>query len=487
MEAVLKLVDRLPAPLRGPLRRALPHLLPFADAASANLPLPRLLRLALLQVSVGVAAALLVGTLNRVMIVELHVAAWLVSLMVALPIVAAPFRAFVGWRSDHHASAIGWRRVPYIWIGTLLQFGGLAIMPFALLVLTGQGRLGLAWVGQLAAGLAFLLVGAGLQTTQTTGLALATDLAPEASRPRVVALMYVMLLLGMVGGGAVAGLLLASFSEHRLVQVVQGAALLSVFLNLVAVWKQEARNPNRRRSKAEAAPEFAPMWRSFIAQRHARRFLWTVALGTAAFNMQDIVLEPYGGEILHLGVGATSALTAMLAGGALAAFALAARWLGRGADPMRVAAAGAVAGLPAFSMVIFSAPLDAAWLFRAGALLIGFGGGLFAVGTLTAAMAMERREHVGLALGAWGAVQASAAGLAVAAGGAVRDLVSELATQGRLGEALVDPVTGYSFVYHVEMVLLFAAIVAIGPLVRPLGHRHAAPSRAAFGLADFPG
>ena len=64
----------------------LPRLLPFADAASADLPLPRLLRLSLFQVSVGLAMALMVGTLNRVMIVELHMAAWLVALMVALPI-----------------------------------------------------------------------------------------------------------------------------------------------------------------------------------------------------------------------------------------------------------------------------------------------------------------------------------------------------------------------------------------------------------------
>ena len=55
-----------------------PRLLPFADAASATLPLPRLLRLSLFQLSVGMAAALMVGTLNRVMIVELHMAAWLV-------------------------------------------------------------------------------------------------------------------------------------------------------------------------------------------------------------------------------------------------------------------------------------------------------------------------------------------------------------------------------------------------------------------------
>ncbi|MFX7957214.1 PucC family protein, partial [Acinetobacter baumannii] len=65
--------------------------LPFADAATTELPLSRLLRLALFQVSVGMAYALLVGTLNRVMIVELGVSTWLVSLMVALPLLAGPF------------------------------------------------------------------------------------------------------------------------------------------------------------------------------------------------------------------------------------------------------------------------------------------------------------------------------------------------------------------------------------------------------------
>ena len=52
--------------------------LPFADAATAELPLGRLLRLSLFQVSVGMAMVLLNGTLNRVMIVELGVPTWLV-------------------------------------------------------------------------------------------------------------------------------------------------------------------------------------------------------------------------------------------------------------------------------------------------------------------------------------------------------------------------------------------------------------------------
>lgn len=134
-----------------------PRFLPFADAATVELPLARLLRLSLFQISVGMAVVLLNGTLNRVMIVELGVPAWLVALMVSLPLVFAPFRALVGFRSDTHRSALGWRRVPFIWFGTLFQFGGLAIMPFALLVLSGDTH-GPIWIGQVAAALAFLLV-----------------------------------------------------------------------------------------------------------------------------------------------------------------------------------------------------------------------------------------------------------------------------------------------------------------------------------------
>ncbi len=440
--------------------------LPFADAASAELPLSRLLRLSLFQVSVGVAMVLLIGTLNRVLIVELGVPAWLVSLMVGLPLVFAPFRAFIGFRSDNHRSALGWRRVPYIWMGTLLQFGGLAIMPFALLILSGDTH-GPIWIGQVASAFAFLLVGAGLQTTQTAGLALATDMAPEQVRPRVIALMYVMLLVGMVGAGLAFGRLLANFNEIRLIQVIQGAALLTMALNMTALWKQEARGAPR--TEVQRSAKFRDSWGQFIKHARAIRFLVTVGLGTAAFNMQDIVLEPYGGEVLHLPVAATTALTAMLAGGMLAAFSIAARFLGHGADPYRIAGYGAVIGLFAFAAVMFAAPMDAPLLFRIGVLMIGFGGGFFSVGTLAGAMARERNGESGLALGAWGAVQATSAGLAIALGGAIRDGITSLAVHGSLGPTLAGAATGYGAVYQIEIILLFATLVAIGPLVRSGG------------------
>ncbi|TDQ82956.1 BCD family chlorophyll transporter-like MFS transporter [Dongia mobilis] len=476
----MKRLDHIAA--RGWLHLA-PQFLPFADAASRELPLGRLLRLSLFQVSVGMAVVLLNGTLNRVMILEMAVPAWLVSVMVALPLLFAPFRALIGHRSDMHRSLLGWRRVPYIWMGTLLQFGGLAIMPFALIVLSGDTH-GPAFVGHAGAALAFLLVGVGLHTTQTAGLALATDLAPPGSRPRVVALLYVMLLAGMVLASLVFGALLEQFSQMRLIQVIQGAALATMLLNIAALWKQEARNPVLT-DPARPRQDFAMAWRRFIAQPRAARFLVTVGLGTAAFSMQDILLEPYGGEILHMAVGSTTMLTAILAGGTLIGFAIAARHLSLGGDPFRIAAFGALVGLAAFPAVMIAAPASSLLLFLTGTGLIGLGGGLFSVSTLTAAMALDNGDGSGLALGAWGAVQASAAGLAVAAGGILRDVANVLADRGLLGPALTGRSVGYGFVYQVEIVLLFAALVAIGPLVRTAGGR--LRSTAKFGLAEFPG
>ncbi len=461
------------------------QMLPFADGASAGLPLGRLLRLSLFQVSVGMATVLLLGTLNRVMIVELNVAAFLVASMVALPVLAAPFRALIGFRSDTHRSAIGWKRVPFIWFGTLYQFGGLAFMPFALIVLSGDQVHGPAWAGEALAAAAFVMTGLGLHMTQTAGLALAADQAEPDRRHRVVALLYVMFLVGMALSSIVLGTLLRDFSALRLIQVVQGAAVITLALNLVALWKQERMNPMSREERAAPRPRFSDALVDLAGQGRTLRVIMVVALGTAAFSMQDVLLEPYGGEILGLSVAATTALTAVWALGALAGFGLAARRLGKGVDAFRIAAHGLLAGVAAFSAVVFAAPLEAAALFFAGAGLIGFGAGLFSVAMLTAVIRTPREGLVdsGLALGAWGAAQATATGVAVAMGGGLRDLVGHFAMQGTFGAGMATPFVGYSFVYHLEIGLLFLTIIAIGPLVQVRSRTAGAGS---FGLSEFP-
>ena len=80
-----------------------------------------------------------------------------------------------------------------------------------------------------------------------------------------------------------------------------------------------------------------------------------------------------------------------------------------------------------------------------------------------------------MALGAWGAVQAvRSSGLSRSFfGGALRDIVSTPGdARRRSARRWPIPVPpGYSAVYHVEMLLLFVTLVAIGPLVGPIGRR----------------
>lgn len=438
-----------------------PQWLPFADVASDEVPLGRLLRLALFQVTVGMALVLMVGTLNRVMIVELKVPATLVAVMLALPLVFAPFRALIGFKSDTFRSALGLRRLPFIFKGTMYQFGGFAIMPFALLVLSGYGEAVDAprWIGLSAAALAFLLVGAGMHIVQTVGLALATDLVPEEDQPKVVGLMYVMLLVGMIVSAFVYGALLENYTPGRLIQVIQGTAVVTIVLNGIAMWKQEARNRARAQSP-QPVTTFAQAWARLAARPGMLRLLVVIALGTAGFGMADVLLEPFGGQVLEMSVAQTTRLTVVLAFGSLLGFGLASRWLGRGGWPMSVAATGAMIGVPAFVLVLVSAVVLSVPLLIAATLAAGFGAGLFGHGTLTATMRSAPRDQIGLSLGAWGAVQTTAAGVAIAIGGVIRDAM--LLVPGE-ATASAGP---YIPVFALEAGLLALALIAAWPLMR---------------------
>ncbi len=71
--------------------------------------------------------------------------------------------------------------------------------------------------------------------------------------------------------------------------------------------------------------------------------------------------------------------------------------------------------------------------------------------------------------------------------GAIQDALSALATRGALGEGLALASVPYSVVYHLEILALFATLVALGPLVAPRGGgEERRRSAGALGLADLP-
>ena len=463
------------------------NILPFSDAGSANFSLFQLLRLSLFQISVGMATVMLAGTLNRVMIVELLVPASLVAIMIAIPVLIAPLRTFYGHKSDTYKSFIGWKRIPYMWFGSLFQFGGLAIMPFAIIILSGDQTVGPSWAGEVLVAIAFLFTGIGMHITQTVGLALAADKATKENRPRVVALLYFMFLFGMGISAVVIGILLADFSKLRLIQVVQGSAVLTLILNLVAVWRQEQIIiTNQKNDKSE---KFFLSWKKFISDRKTNSLIWVVFWGTLAFSMQDVLLEPYGGQILGLSVSETTNLTGVWALGALLGLALAANNSKKTVSSVSNAMTALLIGIVGFSAIIFSSPMQFPFLYFLGTLFIGFGTGLFSVSLLIIAMALSSKTNLGsgFILGSWGAAQAIGAGLGIAVGGILRDVVNKIALSGYLGSTFENNSIGYIFVYHLEILFIFITLIVLGMLSQEINKRkindHAQKS---FGLTEIP-
>jgi BCD family chlorophyll transporter-like MFS transporter len=185
-----------------------------------------------------------------------------------------------------------------------------------------------------------------------------------------------------------------------------------------------------------------------------------------AFSMADIVLEPFGGQIMGLEVATTTRLSALIAVGGLVGFAYASQSVRRGSEPFRLAFFGALLGIPAFLCVLLSTHAQSPALFLCGNFLIGLGAALFGHGTLTATLNLAPPNQSGLALGVWGAVQATGAGVGIGLSGSLRDGVNLLTAASPALSALGDALPGYLAVYGLELILLGVTLLAVYPLRR---------------------
>ncbi|MCU0648034.1 MAG: PucC family protein [Gemmatimonadaceae bacterium] len=256
-----------------------------------------------------------------------------------------------------------------------------------------------------------------------------------------------------------------------------------------ALWKQEPmRRGTRPYEPGERRPLFAEAWARFTSGGVAVRLLVVVALGAFAFNLQDVLLEPFGGEVLRLSVDSTTLMNAVYAGGVVLAFVLASTMLDLRMGQVAVCGWGVVVGLLGFGLVMLAANVSSgAGLFRGGAFYIGLGEGLFCIGTLHLAMSLKNAEQHGIALGAWGAVFATAEGLALALSGFMRDGVRELASRSEWSGWLSRPAAGYEVVYALEVVLLVLTFVSLRGLTAAARDEVVeSEAQQPFGLADLP-
>jgi BCD family chlorophyll transporter-like MFS transporter len=410
-------------------------------------------RLGLVQAAIGAIVMLSTSLLNRVMVVELGLAAAVPAGLVAWHYAVQLSRPLWGHGSDR-----GRRRTPWI-------VGGMGVLALgALLAVDAAAMIPDAPVlGHVLAILAFTLIGAGVGASGTSLLALlASAVAPER-RAGAAALTWIMMVAGIAISAGVAGSLLEPFSMSRLALVAGGIALTAFLLTLIAVAGVERRPAP---VSTEAQTSFGEALRDIRTDPQAAQFTLFVFVSMLSYSMQDLILEPFGGLVFAMSPAETTSLAGLQHGGVLAGMLLAG--IGGSAFSERALArsgpgswAACVASAVALGGLVLGA-VSPGWPLIANVVLLGFANGIFAVAAIGAMMGLAgagRTAGAGMRMGVWGAAQAIAFGLGGLLGAGTVDVARALT--GSAGSAFQVAFAGQALLF------LLAARLAAG-VARPV-------------------
>ncbi len=373
-------------------------------------------RIGLIQAAMGAIVVLTTSLLNRVMVVELGLAASVPGALVGLHYALQLLRP----RWGHGADAAS-RRSPWI-------LGGMAVLATGG-ILAATGTATIADHRALGLGLTiggFGLIGIGVGAAGTALLTLLADSVTAERRPAAASVVWIMMIAGFIVTTAVASSLLAPFSYGRLVRLSAGVCIIAFLVAALALHGLE-----RSRGAVDAGPA-RPTFRIALAQvwadAQARRFTVFVAVSMLAYSMQDLILEPFAGLTFAMSPAETTALTSLQSSGTLVGMlgvAAAGRRLGGGrAEGMRrLTAAGCVVSAVALVLIALAGSMEAVAVIRPAIAVLGLGNGIFAVSAIGLMMTLAGSEGTGVRMGVWGAAQAVAFGSGGMIGAVAVDLV----------------------------------------------------------------
>ncbi len=275
----------------------------------------------------------------------------------------------MGNRSDQRP-LFGLHRTPYILAGAALSAAMTVAAPHVAL-----------WIGasnasypSLAAGaMVFLLLGTGIYSAGTAYLALLADVTPEPQRGRSVSVIWSMMMLGILAGVFLGVGLLDSYSAEALTRLFYVMAAVLAGLTLVAVIGQE---PRRDRPPSAEAVTAADAWRLLARSRETRRFFAFLFAGILFLFLQQVVLEPFGGDVLGLDVRQTTMFNAYQMIGVLLGMLISGAWLSRRLGDRSTAGIGLALASVSFALLGFASLTPGRLVGRTGDRLDGAGHGL---------------------------------------------------------------------------------------------------------------
>ena len=429
----------------------------MATAAPRGLSWFAIVRIGLVQASLGAMVMLTTTVLNRIMVVEY-------GLMAAIP------AGLVGWHYAvqlsrpiwGHGSDKGGNRA--LWI-----FGGLATLAFGSFLAVYATTLASEGVGAtIALGiLAYAIIGIGVGAGGTSALALlASGVVPER-RAAAAAVTWIMMIGGIATSAIITGPFLDPFGQERLINVAFVLVTICLSVTALAVFRIEPRVPFRfEADRAKGTPpDFPTAIKEIFAETAARRFTIFIFVAMMAYNMQDLILEPFAGIIFGMTPGESTSLGGMQNAGALIGMILAGIGGSAFAGRMPVElkhwiAFGCIGAALALSGLAIGAVVGPGWPIHANVVAFGFFAGVFTVAAIGAMMGLAgagEKTREGVRMGVWGASQAIAFGLGGFVGALGRDIAKHVfGDEGR----------AFQLIFAIEAVLF---VIAAGLAVRAAG------------------
>jgi len=403
------------------------------------------IQLGLIHVAVAMTLVPINSTLNRVMIKELTISATVVAFMASLPYLFSPIQVAIGSYSDRHP-VFRLYRTPYILIGLLLCVSGVIIAPQVAFLIAEN-----FWLGLLAGILAFGAWGMGYNLAAVSYLSLASEISGEQGRGRTIAVMWFMMILGIILTAVTLSHLVDPYTPAALSRafwIVGGAALVMGIIGIIGLESRTDELP-----EGDERYAWKTMTQAIWENSQARLFFGYLIILLAALLGQDILLEPFAAEAFGMTVRETTRITSFWGIFVLAAILLTG-WLETRLSKRTVAAWGGWGAFLGFALIVISGMTLNSLVFYWGVVLLGVGTGVSTVSNLSLMLDMTVTGQVGLFMGVWGMANAVSRLLGSVLGGIGRDLLTRWTG---------NPVAGYTVVFGVMAGFM---LISLGVLSR---------------------
>ena len=408
-----------------------------------------IVRLGLVQTSIGAIVVMTTSTLNRIMVVELSLPALIPGLLVAFHYFVQVIRPKMGLISDQ-----GKAKTPWIISGMgVLALGGIGASIGT--VLLGSSR----WLGLLVCFFAFLMIGIGVSMSGTSLLALLAKCVNDQKRAAAATIVWLMMIFGFAFTSIVIGKYLDPYTPMKVITIASCVSILACACTYLALYRLEQQASNSAKfiqQKIEDHIPFKQALKEMWVDADIRRFTQFIFISMLAFSSQDLILEPFAGVVFHYSVGQTTSLSGLQHTGVLLGMLLVAlsgsSWLRKYFGTLNFwIVYGCIASAVAMAGLCIGGLVGQGWPLHLNVFLLGVSNGVFsiaAIGTMMRLAVADGLGKEGVRIGLWGGSQAIAFGLGGLLGAVASDAARFLIT---------DTAHAYASVFAIEAILFIVS------------------------------